>query len=317
MQYIVNGNGVKMQDISSALNKRKARLEKAISFLLHDGFLMKDNYRYYTTPKPFIYDKIHYDSITATRIEEMEQMKELAHTTKCYSKFVVECLDDDSAYECGQCANCLGKDILPAEPSIEMIHKAEEYINGLIIEIEPRKRWVLSDYTSNSLIPFPNKLGICVAKYGEPGYGELVKRDKYSIEKRFCDELLGKSLKLLRPLIEEKRIKHITCVPSLRCDIVSNFSQRLADALGIEFVELLKKNNNNQQKEMENSSYQCSNAMRSYSLLESVQVPEKILLVDDVVDSKWTLTVCGYCLSSNGCKEVYPFALADSSQREV
>ena len=57
--------------------------------------------------------------------------------------------------------------------------------------------------------------------------------------------------------------------------------------------------------------------MRSYSLLESVQVPEKILLVDDVVDSKWTLTVCGYFLSSSGCKEVYPFALADSSQREV
>ena len=317
MNYVSDSDGVKEQQISSALNIRQARLEKAISFLLHDGFLMKDHYKYYATPKPFIYDKSHYDSITAIRISEMEQMKKLAHTTTCYSKFVVECLDDESAYECGKCANCIGKDILSSVPSIEMIHKAEEYINGLVIEIEPRKKWPLSEYTKNTLIPSPNKVGICIAKYGDPGYGELVKNDKYGPQKRFCDELLGKSLKLLRPLIAEKGIKHITCVPSLRNDIVSDFSKRLADSLGIKFVELLQKNNYTQQKEMENSSYQCSNAMRSYSLLESVQVPEKILLVDDVVDSKWTLTVCGYFLSSSGCKEVYPFALADSSQREV
>ena len=285
--------------------------------MLHDGFLMKDNYKYYATPKPYVYDKSHYDSITAIRIAEMEQMKELANTTICYSKFVVECLDDDCAYECGQCANCIGRDILPSAPSIEMVHKAEEYINGLVIEIEPRKKWVLSDCTNNSSITFPNKIGICIAKYGDPGYGELVKRDKYSPQKRFCDELLGKSLELLRPLVVEKRIKNITCVPSLRSEIVSDFSRRLADALGIKFVELLQKNNTKQQKEMENSSYQCSNAMRSYSLVESIHVPERILLVDDVVDSRWTLTVCGYYLSNGGCREVYPFALADSSQREV
>jgi len=57
--------------------------------------------------------------------------------------------------------------------------------------------------------------------------------------------------------------------------------------------------------------------MRSFSLVEGVDIPEKILLVDDVVDSKWTLTVCGHLLSEGGCLEVYPFALADSSQKEI
>ena len=317
MNYISDSDGVKMQQISSALNISQTRLDKAISFLRHDGFLIKDKSTYYATPKPFVYDKSRYDSITATRIAEMEQLKELAYTSKCYSKFVVECLDDESAYECGHCANCVGKDILPSVPSTEMIHKAEEYINGLVIGIKPRKKWPLSDYTKNSFIPSPNKPGICISKYGDPGYGKLVKNDKYGQQERFCDELLEKSVDILRPLIKEKGINYITCVPSRRSEIVYDFSKRLADALGITFVKLLQKNIDTQQKEMENSSYQCSNAMRSYSLLESVQVPEKILLVDDVVDSGWTLTVCGYCLSSGGCKEVYPFALADSSQREV
>ena len=44
--------------------------------------------------------------------------------------------------------------------------------------------------------------------------------------------------------------------------------------------------------------------------------PERVILVDDVVDSKWTLTVCGYKLLESGCQAVYPFALADSSHSE-
>lgn len=123
-------------------------------------------------------------------------------------------------------------------------------------------------------------------------------------------------MQVLRPFIKEHGIAFITCVPSLRSEIVIDFSKRLADSLGITFVELLNKNNTRQQKEMQNSAHQCGNAVKSYSLIEGVSVPEKILLVDDVVDSRWTLTACGNCLSKGGCSEVYPFALADSSQKE-
>ena len=316
MEYISNNDGVKLYQINSALNIKKARLDKAISFLMHDGFIRKEKQMYYATPKPFVYDKEHYDAVTATRVREMEQMKKLATTTTCYSKFVVECLDDHSAYECGHCSNCLGQDILPSSPLAESVHIAETYINGLVLDIEPRKMWVYSEYTGNKKIPVPNKPGLCLAKYGDPGYGELVKRDKYSPKKRFCDELVGKSAKVLRTLVNEKEIKYVTCVPSLRSDIVFDFSKRLAESLGLTFVELLKKSNTRQQKEMQNSSYQCGNAMHSFSLLDGVEVPDKVLLVDDVVDSRWTLTACGYYLSQCGCGEIYPFALADSSQKE-
>ena len=316
MGYISCNDGVKQNQIYSALNQKKSRLDKAISFLTHEGFIMKERQLYYATPKPFVYDKEHYEAVSATRIREMEQMKKLATTTTCYSKFVVECLDDHSAYECGHCANCLGRDILPSKPSTASIHIAEAYINGLILEIPTRKRWPSTDYTGKINIPIPNNIGLCLAKYGDPGYGELVKRDKYSSKKRFCDELVGKSAKVLRPLVNEKEIKYITCVPSLRSDIVIDFSKRLAESLGLTFVELLKKSNTLQQKEMQNSSYQCGNAMHSFSLLDGVEVPDRVLLVDDVVDSRWTLTACGYYLSQGGCGEIYPFALADSSQKE-
>ena len=316
MEYIADNDGVKLYQIHSALNIKKTRLDKAISFLMHDGFIRKDRQMYYATPKPFVYDREHYDAVTAARIREMEQMKQLATTTGCYSKFVVTCLDDQLAHNCGHCANCLGRDILPAQPSADSIHAAEAYINGLVLEIEPRKKWVYSPHTDNKKIPVPNKVGLCLAKYGDPGYGELVKRDKYSRENRFCEELVGKSAKVLQPIVKENGITHLTCVPSLRSDIVLDFSKRLAASLGITFVTLLEKSSSRQQKEMQNSSYQCANAVESFHLTENAVVPRKILLVDDVVDSRWTLTACGHYLCEGGCEEVYPFALADSSQKE-
>ena len=158
-----------------------------------------------------------------------------------------------------------------------------------------------------------------LAKLLDDGIGFSVndgRVDKYGVSKRFCDELVGKSAMVLRPIVKEKGIEYLTCVPSLRSDIVVDFSKRLAEFLGLKFISLLKKSDTRQQKEMQNSSYQCGNAMKSFALLENTTVPKKILLVDDVVDSRWTLTACGYYLCEGGCEEVYPFALADSSQKE-
>jgi ATP-dependent DNA helicase RecQ len=41
------------------------------------------------------------------------------------------------------------------------------------------------------------------------------------------------------------------------------------------------------------------------------QAPDgPILLIDDVVDSRWTMTVLGDVLMAAGCGPIYPFALA-------
>ena len=69
------------------------------------------------------------------------------------------------------------------------------------------------------------------------------------------------------------------------------------------------------QKDMENSFYQCRNAWESFEVDSDIStMPERVILVDDIVDSRWTMTVCGYRLMQAGCKMVFPFALADSSE---
>lgn len=317
LHSISEHEGMSLMGLASALNIRYGRIEKALDFMMNDGFLYKDGSRYYLTPKPFEYDEVRYEAIKAIRYRETEQMKELVRTRECYCQFIVRALDDKTAKPCGHCANCLGKPLLSETVSFEDLEKASEYINGLTLSIEPRKAWAASVPTEKRKISLVNQTGICLSRYGDPGYGEMVKRDKYAKRPRFCDELVGRSARLLLPLIREKGITHITNVPSLRSDLVADFARRLADSCGIRYVALLKKSEAKQQKDMENGAHQCANAFFSFSVPDGAFVPEKVLLVDDVVDSRWTLTVCGYRLMERGCREVYPFALADSSQKEV
>ena len=247
-------------------------------------------------------------------------MKELVRTGECCSQFIVRALDDPDAHPCGRCANCLGRDILDGASQtapLVISRAASEFLRGQTIPITPRKQWASSSVTRMAKIPYINQEGVCLCKYGDPGLGELVRQGKYSAEKRFCDELVERGAEVVQALAKEKGITHITCVPSLRSDLVPDYARRLAKACGLPFVELLQKSSADQQKTMENSSHQCANAFQSFSVMNGVQtLPRKVLLVDDMVDSKWTLTVCGCRLMEKGCQEVYPFALADSSQKE-
>lgn len=309
-------DGIGIGRIRSEMNIRNARIDKALAFLINDGFARKEKSAYYLTPKRFVYNREHYDMVTATRRREMEQMKQLVQTKECYSRYIVSCLDDKTASNCGHCSNCTGKELFPSEVSAQTTHLAEAYVNKLIIPIEPRRQWVYSSVTQQKRIPHINQPGFCICKYGDAGYGELVKQGKYSQNMRFCDELVGKSAKMLRSFVKEHGITHICPVPSLQSDLVRDFAARLAGSLRLEILDGLCKSAARQQKEMENSAYQCANAYQSFAVREKVRIPRNILLVDDIVDSRWTFTVCGYRLMEAGAENIYPFALADSSNRE-
>lgn len=316
IELLEHSNGVSANYIYSQVNVKKSLIDKALMFLTNEGFLNKERSNYYLTPKKYVYNKKHYDEVTAVRIKEKEQMTELINTEKCYSKFIVNCLDDITAPDCNICSNCIGSEIISSLVEIEYTEKALVYIKSLVMNIEPRKQWATTAYTKKTIIPYKNETGICLSKYGDVGYGELVKRDKYSKRDRFCDELVGKSAEILKPIIRQERIQSITCVPSLRSGIVEDFAKRLADSCGLKFVKVLSKVDTEPQKFMQNTSYQCENALKSFYIEDNIEIPKSTILVDDVVDSKWTLTVCGYRLMEKGCEKVFPFALADSSQKE-
>ena len=304
--------GMSLPYLESRMNVAHGRLEKTLEFLVHEEAVYKERSRYYLSPNKYVYNEEHYNAITAQRKKEYEQMKALADITSCYSKFIVNNLDDYTAHDCGKCANCLHRDLISPHLDIAEKESALSYLNSLKLDIEPRKRWCDNTFTGQCAIETINEVGICLSRYNDVGYGALVRKGKYETGE-FDEQLVERSAEVLKPVIAEKGITHICCVPSLRSDLVKNFTVRLAAKLGIKFADCLAKSSAGPQKSMQNSAHQCRNAWNSFSV-SGGSIPSKLILVDDIVDSRWTMTVCGYKLMQNGAELVFPFALADSSR---
>ncbi|MEX1171122.1 MAG: ATP-dependent DNA helicase RecG, partial [Chloroflexota bacterium] len=110
----------------------------------------------------------------------------------------------------------------------------------------------------------------------------------------------------------------VTALPSgTRPGLVDGFARALASALDLPYVEALTVLHGAEpQKAMHNSAQQLGNAHAKLAIDGAAVRPGPVLLVDDIVDSRWTLTVAGWLLRTHGSGEVHPFALAVASARD-
>jgi ATP-dependent DNA helicase RecQ len=100
-------------------------------------------------------------------------------------------------------------------------------------------------------------------------------------------------------------------VPSLRApELVPEFAQRLATALGLPFRDVLSRAGNGPpQREMENSSQQAANVRDQFEIAGAPPA-EPGLLVDDLWFSGWTLTTIGALLRDAGAGPIHPLVLS-------
>jgi ATP-dependent DNA helicase RecQ len=81
--------------------------------------------------------------------------------------------------------------------------------------------------------------------------------------------------------------------------------------LNLPFEAVLEKTDDRpEQKTMANSIQQALNIDGSLVVNKKPLPTGPVLLVDDMVDSRWTMTVAAWLLRLNGSGEVFPLALA-------
>jgi ATP-dependent DNA helicase RecQ len=66
------------------------------------------------------------------------------------------------------------------------------------------------------------------------------------------------------------------------------------------------------QKLMQNSKQQAANIRGAYQVEPALISTDPVFLVDDIVDSRWTMAVVGEQLRKAGSGPVFPVALAGS-----
>ncbi len=202
------------------------------------------------------------------------------------------------------------------KPDAALVRAAVAFLRRTSLPFEPRKKWPpgglqyynLSGRIASDLQPQPGK-ALCV--WGDAGWGRLVRQGKYH-DGYFSDELVDACHKLIEKWNPRPFPEWVTCVPSIRHPhLVADFARRLAESFGLPFRQvLIKTEDRPEQKTMKNSAQQARNVDGSMALTDEVLIGRPLLLVDDMVDSRWTLTTATWLLRSNHCGEVWPLALA-------
>lgn len=318
IHVISSSDGINKGQIESGINMKVSKIDACIKYLLVNGDIYIDNKKYYKTPRPWKPDIERSKEITEIRKKELQQMDEFIKTDKCSMEFIAKVLDDSNPCKCGKCSNCIGREIISSWVSREVVIRAQQFIKDDFNIIEPRKKWptgVKIDDKNMISVDSRCEVGRVLSKYGDAGWGKLVSAGKYK-DNYFDDQLVDASCELLKEFVTTNNIELVTNVPSLRRPmLVKNFAERIALKLGLQYIEVIDKIKDVRcQKELNNSHMQYENAYTSFGIHADVP-KENILLIDDMVDSKWTFTVCGYKLRCNGSGKVYPFALANSAGR--
>ncbi len=281
----------------------------------------KQGPRWHATPIDYRLDTDKIEQLCALRRAEQAEMIEYMKTRECLMRFLARALDDPDPRECGKCANCIGRPLLPETIDPNLANEAAIFLRRSHQKIEPRKLWktgALETYEfsgkiSDDLIA---EEGWALALWGDAGWGQMVREGKYKAG-RFPDDLIAGCRQMIDEWKPDPFPEWLTCVPSLKHpELVPDFAQRLASDLEISFVPCVRKvKENRPQKEMHNSFQQARNLDGVFEV-DADLVPEgPAFLLDDMVDSKWTFTVIAALLRRKGCSAVYPLALALNSLR--
>jgi ATP-dependent DNA helicase RecQ len=305
--------------LERAVNLRRGRLAQALKILELDGAVAREGGRYRRTPNTWRPDTERVERVIAQRRVELEQMQAYMTEPGCLMEYLTRLLDDPDPRLCGRCANCDPGRRLPRSVGSEDVQAAVSMLRRDLRTIKPRLKWADGAIAglSGRIAP-PNERGLALCVYGDAGYGRDVQRGKY-VDGRFSSELVQASAKAIRERWHpEPAPTWVTALPSTaQHGLVDRFARSLADQLGLPYVDALTvRHDGRPQKIMQNSAQQSRNAYEKLGIRGEAVVPGPVLLVDDIVDSGWTLTVAGWLLRQHGSGPVHPFALAVASARD-
>ncbi|GGA75305.1 ATP-dependent DNA helicase RecQ [Neiella marina] len=328
LQALENADGLSVRGIEEQTNLRHGQIEKVIKLLSveNPAPVIKVGTRWMRTPVPYQMDHQRIAHLTGQRIQEWQEVQAYLVDAGCKMTFLRQALDDHDPTPCGKCSSCINQPVVDFRVDETLAHNAGIFLKHSEITIQPRKQVAPSNAETERAFPsyqFPRLLGDLasqpgrvLARWNDAGWGKTVANGKHS--GTFPDELVDATAEMIQQRWQPSPAPTwVCCVPSLNHpDLVPNFAKRLAAKLGLPFVDAVAKVRHNQpQKGQQNSFHQCHNLDGVFEITESRE-GQPVLLVDDVYDSGWTLSVIAALLQRAGSGLVYPVALASSSVKE-
>ena len=319
LRALEQSDGLTIRDLEQEANLRYGQIDKVLKFLSVEerAPVIKQNGRWMRTAVRYRMDHERIGRLTQQREVEWREIRTFIETKDCLMAFLRRALDDPDSQPCGRCAKCLGRDLVPATFDHRLGVAATVFLRQSEMPLTTKK---LTPNGSFKEYAFGSKLGAdllpeegrILSRWGDAGWGRLVADGKHA--NRFGDELVNAAAEMIRARWRpDPAPKWVTCVPSRRHpELVSDFAARLAAALNLPFRPALQKIRDNEaQKSQQNTFHRCRNLDGAFAVDDGIP-PEPVLLVDDVIDSAWTMTVVAALLRRAGSGAVFPVVLAST-----
>jgi ATP-dependent DNA helicase RecQ len=308
-----NPQGLSLPGLMAGVNVAKSHIEKTIDLLSLESPapIVKQGTKWQLTATNLseaFWQRAQ--RLTDLRHAEQRQMQEYVDLPAGHMAFLIRALD-------GEPGDCCAPDLpdLPTTVDPALVREAVTFLRRTSLPIEPRRQWPLNGMSLYGLrgnIPCELRAeqGKALCTRGDAGWGDLVREGKYR-DDHFADDLVAACAPMVQEWNPQPAPTWITCIPSLRDPtLVQSLAERMAQQLNLPFRAVIRKSvDRPPQRTMQNSTQQAHNLDGSFELMGTLPAGP-VLLVDDMVDSGWTMTVAAWLLRSNGSGEVYPVALA-------
>jgi ATP-dependent DNA helicase RecQ len=311
--------------IETRVDLSRGRLESMLKVLDVDGAVTRTAGGWMATGKPWEYDGERYERVARERAREQQAMLAYQATDACRMEFLRRELDDPEAAPCGRCDNCTGQrwqaDVAPAGAEA-----ARERLARPGTTVEPRKMWPTGmkelGIDAAGKIPAAQlaEPGRALGRLTDIGWGTTLRAllSDQAADGPVTDQLADAMVQVLASWNWRQRPVAVVAMPSrTRPALITSLGQRIAAIGRLPYLgELGYATGDGPGPRRHNS------AQRLATLWRALVVPEDlrdalashgdgpVLLVDDQIDTGWTMTVAAMRLRDAGAAGVLPLALA-------
>ncbi|WP_037310662.1 RecQ family ATP-dependent DNA helicase [Amycolatopsis orientalis] len=302
----------------------RSRLEMVLKVLDVDGAVRRVKGGWEGTGEEWTYDRERYARVSAARTNEQNAMLAYLETTGCRMEYLRKQLDDPEATPCGRCDNCTGKH-WDTTVSEDVVDATRQRLRRPGVEVAPRKMWPTG--MAGLEVPLAGRLpageqaetGQVVGRVTDVGWGtrlrELVGPSATDVE--LPDPVFHACIEVLKGWQWAERPVAVVEIPSAtRPRLVHSLATKLASIGRLEYLGTLASAGP--------PPRQANSAQRLADLWKRLSLPDDlaagvaaaegpILLVDDLIDTGWTMTLSARLLRQAGARAVLPFALASTS----
>ncbi|PCE14398.1 recombinase RecQ [Microbacterium sp. SZ1] len=305
--------------LEAMVDIRRTPLELLLKVLDVDGAVQKVQGGWIATGEPWTYDAARYERIAAERVAEQQHMLDYEQTDGCRMEFLQRALDDDTAAPCGRCDNCAGV-WFPQEIATRAGAQAAESLDRVGVPIEPRRAWPTG--ADRLDVPVRGRIaaeqqadeGRALARLTDLGWGGTL-RQMFAAgapDAAVTSQVLDACIRVLARWEWAERPVAVVAMPSRSHPLlVDSLARGLAEVGRLPYLGALSPVGGGPSGQAGGNSVFRLAGLWDRLCADHLEVSSgPVLLVDDLVDSRWTMTVAARELRRAGATAVLPFALA-------